>query len=230
MSKRRAKMAYKDPVKAAEYNRQYYAKNRLKAAEYARQYQAKNRLKVAEYRRQYKAKNRLKAAEYNRQYQAKNRLKVAEYARQYYAKNRLKMAEYGRQYKAKNRLKVAEYARQYDAKNIRKSPIAGATTRDRGAAGEHLVISQLLARNLEVGGPYNQNGKHDLFVKLGTWHTVQVKLGRVNSKTGTVCLCSRGRRSSITSDLIAIVDLKGQRVRWMSNNGQPVPSELTHDL
>lgn len=158
----------------------------------------------------------------------KDPVKQAEYGRQYRAKNRLKVAEYQRQYQAKNRLKRAEYYRQYQAKNRRKSPLAGATTRDRGAAGEHLVVSQLLARNLEVGGPYNQNGKHDLFVKLGTWHTVQVKVGTVNIKTGAVRLNSR--RSSITSDLIAIVDLKGQRVRWMSNNGQPVPSELTHDL
>lgn len=97
-------------------------------------------------------------------------------------------------------------------------------TSDVGAAAEHFVISELLQRRLSVGGPYNQNGPHDLFVRVGTWRTVQVKVGRVNVKTRTIYPTAVKR--DIKSDLIAYVDLRGKRIRWISNTDEPVPEEL----
>jgi hypothetical protein len=106
---------------------------------------------------------------------------------------------------------------------IRRTGLPNKDNRDRGAAGEHFVIHWLLARRFEVGGPHNPNGKHDLFVKLGRWYTVQVKVGKVNLRTGGIYL---NRRSVIASDLIAIVDLEGGRLRWVSNTDEPLPEEL----
>lgn len=98
---------------------------------------------------------------------------------------------------------------------------------DKGAAAEHFVIADLLNRGLKVGGPYNQNGKDDLFVKVnGKWRTVQVKSGRRNRKTGTLVV---GTRRNITSDLVAFVDTQQKEIRWISNTRAEVPAELTLD-
>jgi hypothetical protein len=120
-------------------------------------------------------------------------------------------------------------SRDYYRRTRRHLGVTGPEKRDRGAAGEHFVISELLRQQLQVGGPYNQNGKHDLFVKVSDkWYTIQVTLSQVNLKTGTILLTGRNR-STIVSDLIALVDLEGKRIRWVSNTKEPVPKELLRD-
>jgi hypothetical protein len=98
---------------------------------------------------------------------------------------------------------------------------------DAGAAGEHFVIYQLL-REYEVGGPYNQNGKHDLFVRVnGEWYTVQVKLGQLKMRNDGFCSLglSGVRVNTITSDIVAVIDPYFRGIRWISNTKE-VPEEL----
>lgn len=104
-------------------------------------------------------------------------------------------------------------------------PTRKTTPSDAGEAGELLVAADLLTRGLECTKPYNRNGPDDLHVRVSTgWRNVQVKLGRVK-RTGTLSPNRRGKL--ITSHIIAWVDLKGKRIRYQSNTGEPLPEELT---
>jgi hypothetical protein len=98
------------------------------------------------------------------------------------------------------------------------------TPSDAGEAGELLVAADLLTRGLEVTKPFNRNGPDDLHVRTRKgWLNIQVRLGRVK-KTGTLTPNTRGYK--FTSEILAWVDLKGKRIRYMSNTGDPVPDEL----
>lgn len=100
-----------------------------------------------------------------------------------------------------------------------------ATPSDAGEAGELFVAADLLVRGLPTTKPFNRNGKDDLHVRVRTgWKNVQVKLGRVHAKTGTIHLM---RRNRITSDIVAVVDLTGKRVRYIANTSECLPEELT---
>jgi hypothetical protein len=93
-----------------------------------------------------------------------------------------------------------------------------------GSAAEYFVTSWLLARQIEVGAICSKQSHHDLVALVGNrWYTIQVKMGIVNKKTGYIHLRSPKKR--IWSDLVAVVDLKGFRLRWVSMNGD-VPTEL----
>lgn len=95
-----------------------------------------------------------------------------------------------------------------------------------GSSAEHFVIHWLLLRGLDVGGPYNQQGPHDMFVKLlGSWYTVQVKVSHLNRKTGVISR-SPMRRGLIISDLVALVDLSSRQIRWESGTPATLPKEL----
>lgn len=99
-------------------------------------------------------------------------------------------------------------------------------TMNVGCAGEHLVMAELLAKQLSVGIPLNPQTAHDMFVRIQKkWWTIQVKVGKVNRKTGT--LSPPPRRGPIHSDLLAVVDVPGKRIRWISNTYKSVPVELT---
>ena len=103
---------------------------------------------------------------------------------------------------------------------------------DMGQACEHFVAFDLLARGLEVTKPLNTNGKHDIHAKCGDkWITIQVKKGRVNPKTKVVKANNAGRNSrysdrNVTSDVLAAVDARGRRVRYIPFNIPELPKEL----
>jgi len=98
-----------------------------------------------------------------------------------------------------------------------------ATKSDKGEAGELIVAADLLARGLPTTKPFNRNGNDDLHFKAsGMWFTCQVKIGAVNIKTNNVVMPGR----HITSDIVAIVDLDGKRIRYKSNTPNPLPMEL----
>lgn len=116
-----------------------------------------------------------------------------------------------------------EYKRQF---NLRTATRKGATRSNAGESAEFLVAHDLLYRGLEVTKSLNRNCPDDIHVKVGgKWHTVQVKVAAVNTKTDNIELTG-GQFSRITSDLIAAVDLAGKRIRWVSNTDEPVPEEL----
>lgn len=99
-----------------------------------------------------------------------------------------------------------------------------ATPADTGQAGEHLVAADLLRRGLQGTKPLNTNGPHDLHFKFSSgWKTIQVKLGKVSKRTGT--LYPNNWKRSIVSDIFAVVDLAGMRVRYISNDSA-LPPEL----
>lgn len=93
-----------------------------------------------------------------------------------------------------------------------------------GESGEFLVAHDLLYRGLQVTKALNRNCPDDLHVKASNeWYTIQVKLGKVNKTTGRLSPNNGGRR--ISSDILAIVDLAGKRIRYIAR-GKPVPREL----
>lgn len=130
------------------------------------------------------------------------------------------------EYKGRRGCKYAtkKLSREYRQANMRTTGETPDRCRDLGAAAEHFVISDMLHRGLTTTGPHNQNGADDCFVKIGRWYSVQVKVARINNSTGHMGL--HHCKSTITSDLIALVDLKSKRIRWVSNNEEPVPPEL----
>jgi hypothetical protein len=67
--------------------------------------------------------------------------------------------------------------------------------------------------------------KHDAFAhtSLG-WKTIQVKTARLFKTKNGVSMGAR-KRSEITSDIIALVDDQGMRVRYIANVGE-LPAEL----
>jgi hypothetical protein len=99
-----------------------------------------------------------------------------------------------------------------------------ATSSDIGQAGEHLVAADLLRRGLIGTKPLNTNGPHDLHFKFSEgWKTIQVKLGRLSPTTGKICIQNR---VGVTSDILAMVDLQGMRVRYVANVGDDLPEIL----
>ena len=107
-------MAYKDPEKRREYQREYCKRNREKLRESAhrrqREYRERNREKRREYQREYCKRNREKlresVREHQRKYRERNREKLREYAREYHERNREKSREYAREYRERNREKI----------------------------------------------------------------------------------------------------------------------------
>ena len=103
------------------------------------------------------------------------------------------------------------------------------TASDAGQAGELLVAADLLRRGLPATKPLNTNGPDDLHAKFGeVWKTIQVKLGLVNQRTGNISVNRRGEK--ISSDIEAWVDLRGFRIRYISNTAHPLPEELSSDF
>lgn len=99
-----------------------------------------------------------------------------------------------------------------------------ATTGQAGAAGEYLVASDLLARGFPVTKPLDAQGKDDLHVKVGgKWRNVQVKLGSVSKKTGHIY---KNNATKVVSEILAVVDLKGRRIRYLSTTTQSLPRDL----
>jgi len=124
-----------------------------------------------------------------------------------------------RLYRIENRGRIKELRKRLIFANC------GATKSDAGEAGELLTAADLLTRGLPTTKPYNRNGSDDLHVNVGgRWRNVQVKLGRVHEITNTISL---HKRRGITSDIIAVVDLVGKRIRYISNTDEPLPKELT---
>jgi hypothetical protein len=98
------------------------------------------------------------------------------------------------------------------------------TNSDRGQAGEFLVAADLLSRGLPTTKPLNINGAHDLHAKCaGAWFTIQVRLARINTKTGAL---QARERSGIVSDILAIADLAGKRIRYLPHAIPELPQEL----
>lgn len=66
--------------------------------------------------------------------------------------------------------------------------------------------------------------EHDVFVRAADgWRTVQVKKAGVDAKTGHIHL-RRGRKH-VVSDILALVDLKGRRIRYEAS-AKPLPLDL----
>lgn len=114
---------------------------------------------------------------------------------------------------------------KYRERSLKKTGVKVHENLNRGLAGEHFVISELLRRQVLVGRPVNSQTKHDMFAFLsGSWRTIQVKVSNVNTITGTIRRAHGGYE--IESDLAAFVDLEGKRIRWISKTDEPVPEEL----
>lgn len=99
-----------------------------------------------------------------------------------------------------------------------------ATKSDLGQAAEHFVAADLLQRGLNSTKPLNVNGWDDLHFKAsGRWYTVQVKHGELNPRTGK--LYSKKSKSSMQSDILAVVHMPTRRIEYISLK-LAVPAEL----
>ena len=117
------------------------------------------------------------------------------------------------------------YSRQYSKDNIVRQGGDNLLSRmNTGFAAEHFVTCWLLTRQFEVAEISNKQSHHDLVARIGgQWLTIQVKIGSVNKKTGTIHL--RATKKRIWSDIVAVVDLRGYRLRWKPGITE-VPLEL----
>jgi hypothetical protein len=104
-----------------------------------------------------------------------------------------------------------------------------------GYTCELLAAADLNHRCGKVGGWAYLNPAHqtpdDAFAKTSRgWRTVQVKKGqRYKRKNGVEALVLLKRKKTITSDIIAVVDLEGLRIRYLPNVGR-LPKELPQEL
>lgn len=141
-------------------------------------------------------------------------------------KDKKKQRAYGRLWYQRHKKKLRARASRYNAKYIKGSSKATyLNSGDVGEAGELFVAVDLLTKGLEVTKPLNRSTKDDLharFARIG-WRNIQVKVAKVNKKTGTIRMT---RSTPITSDIIAWVDLGGLRIRYTANTKEPLPEEL----
>lgn len=119
-----------------------------------------------------------------------------------------------------------ERDREYHRKNVRRTgrgPVA------RGVAGEiaeRVVALWLEERGWLLGfGP--PQGPHDILSTLGT---VQVKVGDLNTKTGTVRLRTNGKQKHTTSDFLALIHpVNLQDIRWKPGV-KNLPQEILNEM
>ena len=78
----------------AEYQKEYYQKNK----ERLKEYRQKNKERIAECGKEYRKENKERIAEYDKEYKQKNKERKAEYMKEYYQKNKERLAEYGKEY------------------------------------------------------------------------------------------------------------------------------------
>lgn len=96
-----------------------------------------------------------------------------------------------------------------------------------GAAAELFVAVTLLSQGVEVTKPLNTNTKDDLHARfVDGWRNIQVRPGRVGSRNKIWTHIRRKGKGKITSDLVAFVDLRGLRIRWVCNRRRGLPKEL----
>lgn len=96
-----------------------------------------------------------------------------------------------------------------------------------GAAAEFFVAVTLLLKGIEVTKPLNTNTKDDLHARFGDgWRNIQVRPARVSSTGRIWTHLRRTGKGKVTSELVAFVDLRGLRIRWVSNRRRELPKEL----
>jgi len=93
----------------AEYQKEYYQKNK----ERLKEYRQKNKERIAECGKEYRKENKERIAEYDKEYKQKNKERIAEYKKEYYQKNKERLKEYSQ----KNKERKAEYMIEYYQKN-----------------------------------------------------------------------------------------------------------------
>lgn len=157
-----------------------------------------------------------------------------EYYRTWRNNNREKCKQSSRTYRAKNREKTNMASRKYLSDHCRSGCTPVATRCNAGQAAEHFVGADLLHRGLEVTKPLNVNGPDDLHVRVSTgWLKVQVKVAKVNTKTGRFMMSGgsggKAKKSNMTSDILALVDLIDRRIEYEPLRGT-VPPELLDEV
>lgn len=90
-----------------------------------------------------------------------------------------------------------------------------ATKSDLGKACELWVRGDLLARGFKVTYTDNINGKHDVYARIGKkWYTIQVESAQLGQ---TGALYSRKVKRTVFSDLLALVHVPTNKIRYVAN-------------
>jgi 5-methylcytosine-specific restriction endonuclease McrA len=104
-------VAYKDPERKKQADREYYQKNREKRKAASRRWHQENRTQALEVASKWRAENREQLLESKRRWYQENREQVLEGCRAWYEENRERVAEYQRVWYGENRDKRLEQAR-----------------------------------------------------------------------------------------------------------------------
>jgi hypothetical protein len=131
-------------------------------------------------------------------------------------------------YREANRERILGKTKAYHAANIHPGSRLTGQRRGRStAAGEALAQCDLLRRGFEVTKPLSPTAKHDLHVDLPSvgWKGVQVKVARLNIKTGRLGIPSKAHSSPI----YALVHPPTMRIEYRPGT-EPLPQELTTEL
>lgn len=126
--------------------------------------------------------------------------------------------------KYRDKKQTARYNRKYNSKNV-----------NTGTPHHHFIrvgyICELLVAadmNARCGRAYpnpEPQTKDDVYAKTSLgWRTVQVKKVKTNRATSAMYL--PGRKAKVTSDIVALVDLEGMRVKYKPWGKRRLPAEL----
>lgn len=115
------------------------------------------------------------------------------------------------------------YTRDFKSSSLGKNK-----TTDSGYAGELIVRTDLLLRGMDVTVPENRATPDDLHFKSSKgWVSVQVKVARVNLRTGTWTRPYARKDKPVTSDILALVNLRDWIIRYHPNVKNVPPELLT---
>jgi len=89
----------------AEYEKEYYEKNKQNILECHKEYYEDNKELIREKNKEYYEKNREKKIEKQKEYYEDNKEQIREYKKEYYEKNKQKVLEQQREYRKKNKKK-----------------------------------------------------------------------------------------------------------------------------
>lgn len=145
-------------------------------------------------------------------------------ARRRAEERRIADPDYNRRYHLEHKEDLNEKSRKYHEETYKSSQVSAGRQGDSGYAGELIVRTDLLLKGFDVTVPENRCSPDDLHFKSSKgWMSIQVKVALVNKKTGAWKYNLRGR--TVSSDVLAWVDLHGKEIRYLANT-KPVPPEL----
>jgi len=144
-------MPYKDPIKRAEFKKQYWLDNKERYDKARREYQLKNKDRLNKKSKEYRLKNIDVIKVKGKEYREKNKDKYKEYGRAYYLKNKDSLRKKAKEYYLKNHDSVLMNQRKYHLKNNQVRISSNTFAIDRIFISKHMhqYFSQMKVKEKE---------------------------------------------------------------------------------